>query len=725
EQELHVAPAAETSALREQIEADTLRPASPAPATNPALPPLPAPPRPLLGRVAEIGLIVKRLHEPTCQMVTLTGPGGVGKTHLGLAAARALQDRFEHGALFVSLATITDADQVIPAIAHALGASELHGHSPFANLAAALDDRHMLVVLDNFEQVVDAAPHIGELLAHLPRLKLLVTSRAALRLRAEHEIAIPPLELPAPPWLAVALARSPAITLFVQRAQAVLPTFTLTDANAGAVAEICTRLDGLPLAIELAAARVKLLPPQLLVQRLGNRLDLLTGGKRDMPTRHQTLRNTIDWSYNLLETHEQLLFARLAVFMGGCTLEAAEAICQTGSEHTTDILDGLQALIDSSLIRQMASEDGLPRLTSLEMIREYALERLLASGEEETVRGQHATYYLRLAEDAAPELAGGPAQVLWFGRVSEELDNIRAALRWAVGRKEAGIALRLSVALREFWMTRGHLREGRSWLEAALALGEQAAGRAALRGNAFTAAGWLAANARDYAAADELFNQSLALARRTEEPAQIIAVLGDLAQAVRMQGDMGRAAALYRDRLALCREEGDARGAAWSLCNLGIIAHAEGHDAKAEPLLEEGASVAQAQGDRICAAWCRTFLARVAKDRGEFARSAALFAETLALFREVGHTDGIAFTLEGWAGLAAIAGDLRSAARIFGAAEALREAINRVQPAYHRDTAASADTNSPAWRAAWAEGKALLTDQAIAEVLEEVSRLAA
>jgi len=331
--------------------------------------------------------------------------------------------------VFVALAAQSDPNGVLPTVASALGIHEIHGQSSFANLLAALAGKHVLLVLDNFEQLTDAAPSLGELLAQLPHLKLLVTSRAALRLRAEHEIAITPFELPAPPWSAAAIAHNPAIALFSQRAAAILPTFALTDTNATAIAEICTRLDGLPLAIELAATRIKLLSPQLLLQRLNNRLDLLTRGMRDMPGRHQTLRNTIDWSYSLLEAHEQQSFARLAVFVGGGTVEAAEAICGVEGDGMIDVLLGLQSLTDKSLLRQTVGEDGMPRFTLLELIREYGFEQLVGSGEITMIRGQHAAYYLQLGEQAAPELAGGQAQIAWFARIGAELDNIRAALR--------------------------------------------------------------------------------------------------------------------------------------------------------------------------------------------------------------------------------------------------------------------------------------------------------
>ena len=720
--ELGVEPSPELAALYAQIKAGLLRPPPPPLAVARGPLPPPAPPTPLLGRDEELAFITARLRDSGCRIVTLTGPGGVGKTHLSLQAAQILGDAFDDGVVFISLAAISDSELVLPTIARSLDVRQVPDQSLFNSIVATLRTQHLLLLLDNFEQVASAAPRLSDLLAYVPGLKLLITSRAALRLRAEQELVVAPLALPAPPWTAASIARYPSIALFVQRVQASIPRFVLAESNAGTVAEICTRLDGLPLAIELAAARVKLLPAQQLLQRLNRRLDILTGGMQDLPARHQTLRHTLDWSYDLLQTHEQQLFARLAIFVGGSTLEAVETICQLADDRPIGILDGLQALVAHSLLRQTVGEDGMPRFSMLETIREYSIERLHASGKADAIRERHAAYYLRLAEQAAPELAGGAAQVTWFARVASELDNIRTVRGWAMERCEAMVALRLGVALREFWMTRAYVREGRAWLESALALDDHASGAGddALRGKALTTAGWLAANERDYAAAETLFQHSLALAHRTEEPQQISAVLSDLGQAARMQGDLKRAAALYKEALALSREIGDTRGVAWTLCNLGMIAHATRDDGAVAPLLEEGIAVSQALGDYICKAWCLTFLARVTKDQGHYRQSAAIFAETLAIFRDVGHADGMAFTLEGRAGLAAAWGDPRSAARLFGAAEALREAINRPQPPYERDLETTlVDLDSPLWQAAWREGRTTPIEHVIAGVLEE------
>lgn len=717
--ELGIEPSRELAALHAQIKAGLFHPAAPPAVARERLPP-PAPPTPLLGRDAELALIAARLRDPGCRMITLTGPGGVGKTHLSLQAAQIVGEAFDDGVVFISLAAISDPELILPTIARSLDVPQTPGQSLFNSMAAALRDQHALLVLDNFEQLAPAAPRLSELLAHVPGLKLLTTSRVALRIRAEHEIVIAPLALPALPWTASSIAQYPSIALFVQRAQASLPSFVLADSNARAVAEICTRLDGLPLAIELAAVRIKLLPAHQLLQRMSRRLDILTGGMQDLPARQQTLRHTIDWSYTLLQTPEQQLFARLAIFTGGSTFEAVEAICQLPDEQPIGILDRLQLLLANSLLRQTVGEEGVPRFSMLETIREYGMERLEASGEADALRERHAMYYLRFAEQAAPALAAGSAQATWFARVASELDNIRAVLGWAVKRYEASTALRLGVALREFWMTRAYLREGREWLESALALDNHAsgAGNNALRSKALTTAGWLAANERDYAAAEVLFQHSLAIAYRSEEPQQLIAVLGDLGQAARMLGDLDRATTLYKEALALSREIGDMRGVAWMLCNLGMIGHATHHDGEVAALLQEAIAASQAIGDDICKAWCLTFLGRAAKDQGRYSQSGAIFAETLAIFCDIGHTDGIAFTLEGRAGLAAAQGDTRSAARLFGAAEALRETINRPQLPYERDLEAPRlDRGSVMWLAAWQEGRALTLEQAIAYAL--------
>ena len=431
---------------------------------------LPIQPTPFIGREKEVAAVLHELLREDVRLVTLTGPGGVGKTRMALYVAEQLRAHFADGIWFVSLAPISDPDLVIHTITQALGLWEAGEQSMLEQLQVFLRERQVLLLLDNFEQVIRAAMHVADLLSSCPHLKVLVTSREVLHVRAEHEFPVPRLSLPDPKCLPdlVALSQYEAVTLFIQRAQAVRPEFQVTNANAQAVAEICVRLDGLPLAIELAAVRIKLLPPQALLTRLGQRLQLLTGNARDVPARQQTLRSTIQWSYDLLDAQEQQLFCLLSTFVGGGTLEAVEEVSAALGDTTLPVLDGVASLIDKNLLQQTVQEGEEVRLLMLETVREYGWEALAKLQEREAIQAAHAAYYLALAEEA--ELAlGGPQELLWLERLGREYDNLRAALHWLRlqgsrvegGGEAAEQAVRLETALSWFWTLRGYQNDGR------------------------------------------------------------------------------------------------------------------------------------------------------------------------------------------------------------------------------------------------------------------------
>jgi predicted ATPase/Tfp pilus assembly protein PilF len=649
--------------------------------------------------------------------VTLTGPGGIGKTRLALQVAADALDAFPDGAWLVDLAPVRDPGLVAAAIAALLGVREEAGRPLAESLAGYLRDRRLLLVLDNFEQVIEGAPLVAELLAAAPGLKVLATSRALLRLRGEHEVVVLPLALPERPEGArmpeplEILTQYAAVRLFIARAAEARPGFAVDNETAPAVAEICHRLDGLPLAIELAAARAKLFGPTALLLRLERRLPFLTGGARDLPARQRTLRDTIAWSHDLLSPEEQTLFRRLAVFAGGFTLEAAEAVCNPDGDLGLDVLDELIRLGEHSLLRQAEQSDGEPRFGMLETIREFALEQLAASGEESAVRAEHAAHYLALAEAAEPALRG-PDQVAWLDRLEAEHANFRAALDWAEGA-EGDLALRLANLLVLFWDVRGHLSEGRARLERVLARHSDAP--TALRANALDRAGILAQSQGDPrhavvrheealalrreigeqrglggtlnnlavvvrdqgdpARAEALFAESLALFRQAGDDSRVAYVLHNLAGLGRDRGDIDRAAALYEESLALKRRAGDQRGIATTLNDLALVAEDQGDYAKATLLLEESLELKRLLGDRWGVASSLTNLGNVALYTGDPDRAAALYEESLALWRELGNRWGIAFALNSLGLAARERGDATGAEGLFGEALDIRREL--------------------------------------------------
>lgn len=608
---------------------------------------LPVQPTLLIGREQEIAQACQLLRRSEVRLLTLTGPGGVGKTRLALQVAAELGDLFPDGVFLVALAPLSDPQLVVPTIAQTLEIPELSYQLPLTTLMTALKEKHLLLLLDNFEQVAVAASQLAELLTACPKVKLLVTSRVGLHLRAEHEFAVPPLAAPALkqrlPDL-VTLSQYEAVRLFIERAQAVKPDFQVTNANAPAVAEICVRLDGLPLAIELAAARSKAFPPQTLLARLKQGLAVLATQVRDLPPRQQTLRSTISWSYNLLPLEEQQLFRRLAVFVDGCTCQAVEQVCTAASTLEGDILEILASLVDKSLLQQREQVDGEPRFWMLQTLREYGLERLATEGEIETTRRAHAAYYLTQVEEAEPHLRG-TEQGKWLSWLEWEHENLRASLTFLLGRALEGIeqaeqALRICSALFWFWYICGYVREGRAFLEQALVSSEGVGTRP--RAKALFVAGHLAFAQDDYEQVEAYLEESLALFRDLGDTRGIATSLRVLGSAAWTRSQYARASALLEEAALLYRQVGDRVAPADYLTELAHVCCSKGEYDRARSLLEEGLALARALSDQGRTGWMLYHLARLHFEaEGDLDKARSLAEEGLALWRQVGHTWGI------------------------------------------------------------------------------------
>jgi predicted ATPase/transcriptional regulator with XRE-family HTH domain len=764
---------------------------------------LPAAPTSLIGRERELADVTSLLRSGPARMVTLTGPGGVGKTRLALEMVSYLRDAYSDRVGFFPLAPLGDPSLVLPTIAQALGLSQSGATSVSEMLTTLLCSDPWLLVLDNVEHVLDIASDVADLLAACPDLTVLVTSRAPLRIRAEHEYPVRPLALPDLSHVPTLdeVAHVSSVRLFVERARAAAPDFELTQANCAAVAAVCRRLDGLPLAIELVAARVRVLSPTELLARLDHLLPLLVGGSRDLPQRQQTMQAAINWSHELLSPEEQGLFRRLSVFAGGWTLEAAETVPAWGEIAAEDIIDLLSGLVEQSLVVAEANPAGLTRYRMLEPIRQFAAQRVEEMGEKDLLFDLHLDWCLSLAQRAARELRG-PGQQQWLERLEQEHDNLRAALAWSEqdgARREAG--LRLASALWRFWAIRGHLSEGRRWLEPALSVSDDVP--ANVRADGLNAAGNLARDQGDltrsrrsheeglalrrelgdvrgaalslnnlgtvlmdqgeyqratllyeealslfrehageweiaiglhnlgialghrgeHARAATLLDEALVLWERLGETASRARSLDGLGEVERKRADLDRAEALHMESLALRRELGDTIGTSMALRNLGLVASYRGDNALAIRLMDESLELNRKLGNKRGAAVTLSALANVVRQQGDPRRALAMYHEAITTKRQLGSNLGIAECLLGLAAIAAAGGDAEQGARLLGASDALRVAMDEAippidRPDYERIVSVIRDQlGSEEFAAAREAGQALELDAAVEEGL--------
>lgn len=767
---------------------------------------LPVQPTSFLGREHEVNSVGDLLRRPDVRLVTLTGTGGIGKTRLALQVVAEISEQFADGVCFVALAPVSDAALVVPTIMQALSIKEAGEQPLLTQLKAALKEKQMLLLLDNFEQVIEAAVQVAELLATCPDLKMLVTSRIVLHVQAEREFAVPPLSLPNPSRLSNlgALAQYEAVALFIQRAQVVKADFQVTQTNAPTVAAICARSDGLPLAIELAAARVKHLPLQMLLKRSEQGLSVLSGGARDLPTRQQTLHNTIAWSYNLLTPEEQQLFRHFAVFVGGCTWEAAAEVCTATGQARGDVLEELVSLVDKSLLRQEEASGGEVRFRILPLLREFWLEELAARGELQAARQAHARYYLRLAIEAQQQMADAQTGQ-WLDLLEREYANLRSALVWlleGMRREQVEMAIHLCDALLIFWQARGQTSDGMSFMEQIVAEGGDV--EVALRAKALSIAAtlaeeqgnykrsethalaslalyrelgdnpgcvqalfrlaWVAGTRGDGAAARQLKEEAVALLEQTNDRPLLAKVLFTLADELCAHGEYAQGLVLFEENLALSRELGDKVGIAdalmqstwWTYNSKGDAAIMRERLAESLPLVREvgdkanlavhcwvSALVALGEGDLDRAytlaeesveryrekempwyiAWTLIVLAQVEVRQGNTAAAQNHFEQSLQLTREINDQWLIPWCLEGLAGVIA-AGEPAWAARLWGAAEGLRENFHFLMPPVEQSNYEQAVATvrsalgEEAFAAAWSQGRTTPLEQIIHDVFK-------
>ena len=712
---------------------------------------LPIPRTSLIGREQQVAEAIDLLLRENIRLLSLTGPGGAGKTRLAIAVGAAMADRFTAGVQFVNLASITQPGLVATALADALEIQQVANRTIAQLIGDQLKDSGpFLLLLDNFEQVIPAATVVAEILEACPSLKVLVTSRSCLRIYGEQEFPVTPL------------AHNSAIELFTQRAAAVWPDFAITAENARAVEEICSRLDRLPLAIELAAARTKVLSPGAILDRLQSPLQLLTGGAFDLPERQQTLRKAIDWSHSLLNEAEQKLFRRVAVFVGGCTLEAAEAVCNARRDLGIDPLEGLSSLVDKNLVQRMDRSQVEPRFAMLETIREFALERLLDSGDQPVARRAHAAYCLVLAEEGNPELSPVD-RTRWLTQCDAEIDNFRSALDWLFQSRDLDWSLRLCVALFRFWDMREHLSEGRARLETVVRLAGTERTRERARVSLFIGAlasaqgdyaaaehslarglslyeelgddsgiaaslNALAIAARDrgdYASAESNFERSLACWRLLSDRSAIARCLHNLANVVKVRGDYSRARWALGEAADIFEELGDRSGAAWSINQQGDIASATGDITTARRAYQRALFAFREEGDPWGCARSLTDLGYIDFEQGDYLAAHMAFREAMEIFAGLGHRRGMARVLEGYACVALAERCAARALTLAAAAAYLRRQI--CAPLSLAEQSKLDQWLIPAWDAlteaegkdAWAKGSAMSLEKAMQYSLED------
>ena len=681
---------------------------------------LPAQRTSFVGRKREIGEVKERLRGSG--LLTLTGPGGSGKTRVALQAAAELLHDCPDGVFFVELAPITDPLLVPSSIAASVGVRAEGGRPVLDALKDHLRDRELLLVLDNFEQVREAATTVADLLTGGPGLRVLVTSREPLRIAGEQEVPVPPLDLPDVADPLERMTSCESVSLFVQRATSVDPRFRLTDSNAPAVAELCLRLDGLPLAIELAASRVKLLSPQAILERLEHRLELLTGGPVDLPARQRTLREAIGWSHDLLDATERAMFRRLSVFAGGWTLESADAVAKPEVQTAPDVLELLGSLVDKSLAERMPTPSGAVRFRMLETIREFGGEELQAAAEAEQTADGHASHFLEIAEAAEPHLRSLERK-WWLDQLELEHDNLRAALRHAIDAGRAELGLRLIGAVWRFWHLHGHLAEGRRWAEEVLALpGSSTRGRD--RANALTALGGLTYWMEDVPATRRAYEEALAIARELADRRAEAEGIYNLAYVPAYEGDIPGAAAMVEDSRAMFEELGMRRGVADSHWILGIVARLEGDLDRSRALAEQSLRLHREAGDLFGATDALHTLGRTALAQGDVATAASSLLEALDNDEQVGNRTGMAIVMDNLAAKARVEGRHLQALRLAGASQAIKEAAGGHAPPPLIDLPDPREAARPvlgdaAVDAAWEEGRAMTLDQALSHARQE------